>query len=230
MKKFIFIMNHPATVAQIEAAGKVGHQVIELTSEQRKLLTVPDDPILGFDWFYNRSTEILAAVGGVKHGDIVHMMGQQQLASAVSALARRLGAQLIESITPRVFIKAWQLLDRYHSYGSPFIIWLYKIASNQIIEHFYTHPKALKPDGFLWSIEDRVFDKNVKDMFDLQAIRDALQFLNDEEQQVLTLKFISGVSTNEVARIMEKPISTVQNLLMYALQKVAKHMDEKVLR
>ena len=102
MKKFIFIMNHPATVAQIEAAGKVGHQVIELTSEQRKLLTVPDDPILGFDWFYNRSTEILAAVGGVKHGDIVHMMGQQQLASAVSALARRLGAQLIESITPRV--------------------------------------------------------------------------------------------------------------------------------
>ena len=138
--------------------------------------------------------------------------------------------ELAESITPRVFIKAWQLLDRYHSYGSPFIIWLYKIASNQIIEHFYTHPKALKPDGFLWSIEDRVFDKNVKDMFDLQAIRDALQFLNDEEQQVLTLKFISGVSTNEVAHIMGKPISTVQNLLMYALQKVAKHMDEKVLR
>ena len=138
--------------------------------------------------------------------------------------------ELAESITPRVFIKAWQLLDRYHSYGTPFIIWLYKIASNQIIEHFYTHPKALKPDGFLWSIEDRVFDKNVKDMFDLQAIRDALQFLNDEEQQVLTLKFISGVSTNEVAHIMGKPISTVQNLLMYALQKVAKHMDEKVLR
>ena len=138
--------------------------------------------------------------------------------------------ELAESITPRVFIKAWQVLDRYHSYGTPFIIWLYKIASNQIIEHFYTHPKALKPDGFLWSIEDRVFDKNVKDMFDLQAIRDALQFLNDEEQQVLTLKFISGVSTNEVARIMEKPISAVQNLLMYALQKVAKHMDEKELR
>ena len=138
--------------------------------------------------------------------------------------------ELAESITPRVFIKAWQVLDCYNSYGTPFIIWLYKIASNQIIEHFYTHPKALKPDGFLWSIEDRVFDKNVKDMFDLQAIRDALQFLNDEEQQALTLKFISGVSTNEVAHIMGKPISTVQNLLMYALQKVAKHMDEKVLR
>lgn len=25
-----------------------------------------------------------------------------------------------ESITPRVFIKAWQVLDRYHSYGSTF--------------------------------------------------------------------------------------------------------------
>ncbi|NOT05967.1 MAG: sigma-70 family RNA polymerase sigma factor [Anaerolineales bacterium] len=139
--------------------------------------------------------------------------------------------ELAESLTPRVFIKAWQLLDRYHPYGSPFIIWLYKIASNQIIEHFYTHPKTVSnSDGFLWSIEDRVFDKNVKDMFDLQAVRDALRFLNDEEQQALTLKFISGVSTNEVARIMEKPVSAIQILLMYALQKVTKHMDEKELR
>ena len=95
-------MNHPANTAQVEAAEKDGHKVIELTSEQKKLLTVPEDPNLGFDWFYNRSTEILAAVGGVKLGDIVHVMGQQQLASAVSALARRFGAQLLESVTPRI--------------------------------------------------------------------------------------------------------------------------------
>jgi RNA polymerase sigma-70 factor (ECF subfamily) len=137
--------------------------------------------------------------------------------------------ELAESITPRVFIKAWQLIDRYHTYGSPFIIWLYKIASNQVIEHFRTHPNtATKSDGFLWSIEDRAFDRNVKNMFDLQSMRDALRFLTEEEQQVLTLKFVAGVPTNEIARIADKPISAIQTLLMYALQKMTKHMDEKV--
>jgi RNA polymerase sigma-70 factor (ECF subfamily) len=137
--------------------------------------------------------------------------------------------ELAESITPRVFIKAWQLIDRYHTYGPPFITWLYKIASNQVIEHFRTHPNtAAKSDGFLWSIEDRAFDRNVKDMFDLQAMRDALRFLTEEEQQVLTLKFVSGVPTNEIAHIAEKPVSAIQTLLMYALQKMTKHMDEKV--
>lgn len=137
--------------------------------------------------------------------------------------------ELAESITPRVFIKAWQLIDRYHTYGSPFITWLYKIASNQVIEHFRTHPNtAAKPDGFLWSIEDRAFDRNVKDMFDLQAMRDALRFLTEEEQQVLTLKFVAGVPTNEIAHIADKPVSAIHTLLMYALQKMTKHMGEKV--
>lgn len=102
MKRFVFIMNHPATPAQLEAARKDGHEVVELTNEQRKLLTVPDDPSLCRDWFYSQSVEILRTVGGVTDGDTVHVMGQQQLALAVSALARRCGAALVESVTPRV--------------------------------------------------------------------------------------------------------------------------------
>ncbi len=102
MSKFIFIMNHPATAAQIEAAGKDGHRVIELTSDQRKLLTVPDDPELGREWFFQRSIDVLSCFDRVEKGDIVQVMGQQQLALAVSATARRWGAKLVESVTPRV--------------------------------------------------------------------------------------------------------------------------------
>lgn len=136
--------------------------------------------------------------------------------------------KLAESITPRVFVKAWQLLDRYHAYSSSFSTWLYKIASSQVIEHFRTHPKAASnSDGFLWSIDDRVFDENVKDMFDLQAMRDALQFLTNEEQQILVLKFIAGISTDNIARMMAMPASAIQTLLLHSLQTVARYMDEK---
>lgn len=138
--------------------------------------------------------------------------------------------KLAESITPRVFISAWQLIDRYQAYSSSFIIWLYKIASNQVIEYFRSHPDpkpVSRANEVIWSLEDRVFDEQMKEIFDLQAMRDALQFLTDEEQQVLTLKFIAGVSTNTIARLMDRPASTIHTLLMHALQTVARHMDAK---
>jgi RNA polymerase sigma-70 factor (ECF subfamily) len=135
---------------------------------------------------------------------------------------------LAESITPRVFIKSWQLLDRYRTFDSSFLTWLYKIASDQVTDYFASHPAgASRADDFLWSIEDHVFNENVQDMFDLQAMRAALKYLTDDEQHVLILKFIADMSTDNIARIMAKPISAVQALQAHALQVVAGHMDEK---
>ncbi|MBI5964063.1 MAG: sigma-70 family RNA polymerase sigma factor [Chloroflexi bacterium] len=143
---------------------------------------------------------------------------------------RVMDEKLAESITPRVFIKAWQLLDRYHTFGLSFITWLYKLASEQVVEHFRAHPRpknSSDPNGFWWSIEDDAFDESVRDMFDLQAMRDALQFLTNDEQQALTLKFIAGVSTATIAQMMARPLHAVHDLLLHALQTVAKYMDEK---
>ncbi len=143
---------------------------------------------------------------------------------------RVIDEKLAESITPRVFIKAWQLLDRYHTFGSSFIAWLYKIASDQVIEYFRSHPNPKnnsRPNVFLWSIEDDAFDESARDMFDLQAMRDALQFLTNDEQQALTLKFIAGVSITTIAQMMARPPGAIHDLLMHALQTVAKYMDEK---
>jgi RNA polymerase sigma-70 factor (ECF subfamily) len=142
---------------------------------------------------------------------------------------------LAESITPHVFIRAWHLIDRYHAYSSSFTTWLYTIAGNQVVEYFHSHPhpsqKTVLPnDESLWSLDDRVFDEHIKDMFDLQAVRDALQFLTNEEQQVLILKFVTGISTNTIARMMAKPVHTVHSLLLHALQTVARYMDEKEIK
>jgi hypothetical protein len=68
---------------------------------KQNLLNVPDDPALARDWFVNRAAEILAAVGGVSEGDVMHAMGQQQLAMAISAASHRVGATLVESVTRR---------------------------------------------------------------------------------------------------------------------------------
>lgn len=103
MSKFIFIMQHPPTAEQIKAASEEdGREIVQLALADKKLLVVPDDAGLGRDWFVQRAEQVVSAVGGIAEGDTAHIMGQQQLALAVNAAARRAGARLVESVTPRV--------------------------------------------------------------------------------------------------------------------------------
>jgi len=98
--KFIFIMQHQPTAEQLTAASEGGREIVQITD--KKLLVVPDDANLGRDWFVQRAEEIVKSVGGIKEGDTLHCMGQQQLAMAVTAIGRKAGAALVESVTPRV--------------------------------------------------------------------------------------------------------------------------------
>ncbi len=97
--KFIFVMQHAPTADQIAAAQAVG-EVVQL--QDKKLLVVPDDANLSRDWFVQRAEAVVTAVGGIKEGDTLHCMGQQQLAAAINAIGRKTGAKLVESVTPRV--------------------------------------------------------------------------------------------------------------------------------
>ncbi len=47
-----------------------------------------------------------------------------------------------EDITHQVFMSAWQNVAGYRDLGHPFSSWLYRIARNQVIDHY----RAKKPD------------------------------------------------------------------------------------
>ena len=100
MSKFFFVMQHVPTVEQLAAAAAVG-EVVQLAD--KKLLNVPDDAVLSKDLFKGRAAEIETALGGFGAGDTVHAMGQAQLAAAITARARKVGANLVESVTPSDF-------------------------------------------------------------------------------------------------------------------------------
>lgn len=48
-----------------------------------------------------------------------------------------------EDLTSRVFLKAWENLNRYRSGSSPFIAWLYTIAKNLVIDHYRTQKESV---------------------------------------------------------------------------------------
>ena len=94
-----------------------------------------------------------------------------------------------EGLTFQVFLKAWEQLGRYQIFGSSFIVWLYSVAQNQVIAYYRTHKKTVAPDNdFTLAVRGGKFRQ------EFQVIRDGLRFLTGEQQQVLILKFIVGMS------------------------------------
>ena len=133
---------------------------------------------------------------------------------------------LAEDLTSQVFLKAWEHFDRYQPGGSPFLAWLYTIARNQVIDHYRTHKESVPLDeAVALPAEVQGVSEQVEAHFELQAMRDAMQFLTEEQQQVLILKFMAGLKTHEIARMMKKGEGAVRALQMRALQTLAKFME-----
>ena len=133
-----------------------------------------------------------------------------------------------EDLTSQVFLKAWENLDRYQIGSSPFVAWLYTIARNLVIDYYRTKKESVPLEDVhtLMSGETPVAE-GVEERFDLQAMRDALQFLTDEQQQALILKYIAGLPNENIAKIMNKREGAVRALQMRALQTMARYMEKK---
>jgi RNA polymerase sigma-70 factor (ECF subfamily) len=133
-----------------------------------------------------------------------------------------------EDISSQVFLKAWENLDRYQIGKSPFIAWLYTIARNQVIDHYRTFKDTVQLDEALQIADgERPPDDEVQAGFDIEVIRDALELLTEDQQQVIILKFVSGLTTEEIARQLDKREGAVRALQMRGLQTLAKYLEEK---
>lgn len=131
-----------------------------------------------------------------------------------------------EDITSQVFIKAWENLDRYKIRKSPFISWLYRIARNAVIDHYRTRKEtlALEEVSPVQVSADESLDEVLEMQFVSHELRLAMQQLTEEQRQVLILKFVDGLSTPEITKLMGKRQGAVRALQMRALQRLAKYL------
>ncbi len=133
-----------------------------------------------------------------------------------------------EDVVSQVFLKAWENLDRYKMGSSPFIAWLYTIARNLVIDHYRTRKDTLPLEEAITLPSDMEMpDEEAQTHFDLEAMRDSLQVLSKDQQQVLILKYIAGLPNDSIAKIMNKQEGTIRGLQMRGLQTLAKHMKQK---
>jgi RNA polymerase sigma-70 factor (ECF subfamily) len=139
---------------------------------------------------------------------------------------RTFDEQVAEDIASQVFLRAWEKLESYQVRGSPLVAWLYTIARNAVVAHY----RSAKPTVALEEAgplpETGTLEERVDLKLDLAALREALQQLTNEQREVLTLKFIDGLSTHEAAAQLGKDEGAVRALQMRGLQALVKHVED----
>lgn len=122
-----------------------------------------------------------------------------------------------EDLAQQVFLKAWQAIPRYEQRNVPFRAWLYRMAHNQMVDHFRTSRATVDLEGIERSepaeAEEAVLAAESRALLDA-----ALAKLSADHRQVLTLRFLMEQSAAEIGAIMGRKEVTVRGLQLRALR------------
>ncbi|MSQ30521.1 MAG: sigma-70 family RNA polymerase sigma factor [Dehalococcoidia bacterium] len=144
----------------------------------------------------------------------------------VRYLAHRVGdPDAAEDLAQQVFLKAWQAIPRYEARGVPFRAWLYRMAHNQMVDHFRTRRPTTDLEG-VEIPEESEAESSLLTAEMSEALTNALGRLSEDHRQVLTLRFLMEKSAREIAVIMGRKEVTVRGLQMRALQALRRAIEE----
>lgn len=143
---------------------------------------------------------------------------------------------LAHDIFQDTFIKVVKSLKsgKYQENGK-FISWVVRIAHNLIIDHFRKEKqmKTYSNDEYEMDIfnSSKFSDKTVEeDLINDQIMSDVralVEFLPDEQKEVIVLRHFMGLSFKEIAEQTDVSINTALGRMRYALINLRKLVEEK---
>jgi RNA polymerase sigma-70 factor (ECF subfamily) len=128
-----------------------------------------------------------------------------------------------EDLTAEVFLNMVEGLASYEYSGAPFEAWLYRIASRRVADFYRKRGRLQEAElsenivGSTPQPEEQVLQQ--QEVSELYA---ALSQLNEEEQQILILRFVERKSHQAVAEILEKQVSAVKTAQYRALRRLSR--------
>ena len=132
-----------------------------------------------------------------------------------------------DDVTATVFERAWRNLDRLDVTDVGIAPWLYRIAANEITTMFRKSGRGERA-GERLALERPVEQQDPLDAVlrsaDERAVRSALDRLNPRHQEVISLRYLAGLSPQETAAVMGISPPTVAAVLHRALRALERHL------
>jgi RNA polymerase sigma-70 factor, ECF subfamily len=139
-----------------------------------------------------------------------------------SHLENRLDA---EDLTEEIFLRAWRALPKYDERGLPFSAFLFRIARNSLIDYYRQRKVVQSIDD----IEVQSHEAGPEEVVDMQIenndLRKKIAELREDYRNVIIFRFLSGLSPEETAQVMQRSVGAVRVLQHRALSALKDLME-----
>jgi len=127
-----------------------------------------------------------------------------------------------EDLTASVFVRLLTAVRNGNSPRQNLSAWLYRVAHNLVVDSFRRKPtEDLELAEWLEGHDPDVLH-TVEQQLQLDRVRQALLDLTPSQQQVIVLKFVEGLESQEIAGIMDRSegaVDALQHRALLALRK-----------
>jgi len=146
-------------------------------------------------------------------------------------LARVGNVDSAEEMTSEVFLRLIEKIDKYNispkDNVSIFSAWLYRLAHNKMVDILRKQKRtkhvAIENAFGLASNENITEEVSVK--IEAEHVIDQLQYLNEQQRQVIVLRFLEGYSVAETAQVMQKSEGAIKALQHRSLNSLRRHLQ-----
>ena len=145
-------------------------------------------------------------------------------------MARLENADLAEDVTAQVFLRLIEKIDKFNiapkDNAAIFSAWLYRMSYNRMVDNLRKHQRVnLVTLDHVDRAGRRVEPmERVEARIDFEQMLQHLQHLNDQQRQVLVLRFINGLNIAETAQAMVKSEGAIKALQHRALENLRRHV------
>ena len=129
-----------------------------------------------------------------------------------------------EDLAAEVFVRMVQRMGAYEQGEHPILAWLYTIARNLLTDHYRLQGQALHLplEEDLIAGEINLPAQAAESHQDRDCLAKALEYLTEEQRQVIILKFVEDREIAEVAAVLgrnERAIRSLQHRALAALHR-----------
>jgi RNA polymerase sigma-70 factor (ECF subfamily) len=132
-----------------------------------------------------------------------------------------------EDLTTQTFLRMLESIGKFRFQAAPFSAWLFRIAHNLSMDHFRANrrwqPEEDVPEPH--GSEERSAEDEAFHSIGRKSLLELIDTLSQEQQQVLTLKFVFSFSNGEAATILGKTEGAVKSLQHRALVSLQKQVS-----
>ncbi|MGH2746909.1 MAG: sigma-70 family RNA polymerase sigma factor [Actinomycetota bacterium] len=147
------------------------------------------------------------------------------------ALARLGNSPDAEDVAAETFARVLRDLDRFKWRGAGFEAWLFRIASNLVVDFVRSWVREQSEEAVteeLDRVEERTPETAVIGLETARELGRLLDELGPDQKEVLLLRFAAGLDTKQVARAMRRRPNAVRQLQFRALAKLRDRMGAEV--